>query len=343
MSAEERETLLEGIRAHGVQKPLDVTAEGVVLDGHERLRAAWELELEFVEVRVVSPPDEVEYMVSAELQRRSLSPSQRAAIAIGLEEYQQACVEADARRRANLRGAEVAALPPRGKTRDFAAALVGVSPRLVQDAQTLKKLDPELFEAVKAGRLVAGRALKQARRERRDAALAPAPPLPEGPFEVIYADPPWQLGNPSSDYAPENHYPTMPLEEIKALPVPAAEDAVLFLWAVNSLLPEAFEVMAAWGFEYRTNLPWIKPSIGLGVWTRNRHELLLLGRKGSFPPPEEADRPDSVIEAPRGRHSEKPAVVYERIERMYPSASRVELFARKVRPGWRAWGNEVAA
>src|SRR5207245_11360894 len=64
-------------------------------------------------------------------------------------------------------------------------------------------------------------------------------------------DPPWQLGNPDGPYAPENHYPTLPLEQIKALPVPAAENAVLFLWAVPGLLPEAFEVIAAWGFRYR--------------------------------------------------------------------------------------------
>ena len=59
------------------------------------------------------------------------------------------------------------------------------------------------------------------------------------PFELIYADPPWQLGNPDSDYAPEQHYPTLPLDQIAALTVPAAEDALLYLWAVNSHLPDA--------------------------------------------------------------------------------------------------------
>jgi len=135
----------------------------------------------------------------------------------------------------------------------------------------------------------------------------------------------------------------MTLSEIKALAVPAAEDAALFLWAVNGQLPEALEVMAAWKFEYRTNFSWVKPSIGLGHWTRNRHELLLLGMRGKVALPDEEDRPDSVIEAPRGRHSEKPACVYERIERMFPGASRIELFARATRPGWVSWGNEVAA
>jgi N6-adenosine-specific RNA methylase IME4 len=136
----------------------------------------------------------------------------------------------------------------------------------------------------------------------------------------------------------------MTLEEIKALPVPAVDDAVLFLWAVASKLPEALEVMKAWDFEYKTCLTWVKDWIGLGTWVRHRHELLLLGRRGNYPPPEPEDRPDSVIEAPRGRHSEKPACVYELIERAYPHASKLELFARGVpRNGWSAWGNEVEA
>jgi len=124
--------------------------------------------------------------------------------------------------------------------------------------------------------------------------------------------------------------------------VPAAENAVLYLWAVNSHLPDALQVMAAWGFEYRSCEVWVKPSIGMGVWTRNRHEHLLIGRKGNASPAARKRLLDSVIEAPRGRHSEKPACVYERLEHLYPRRSKLELFARGTpRPGWTAWGNQV--
>ena len=86
----------------------------------------------------------------------------------------------------------------------------------------------------------------------------------------------------------------------------------------------------------------MKPSIGPGRWVRNQHEPLLLGRRGNYPAPYPKDLPSSVIHAKRGRHSEKPPCVYERIERMYPHASKLELFARGTpRPGWAAWGNEV--
>jgi N6-adenosine-specific RNA methylase IME4 len=313
------------------------------LDGHQRLRAACELGLDRLSVRVVAPDDEVVYLLLAALRRRQLTASQKAALALELVSYEELRAQARVRQRQNLlQHTEVATLPPRGKTREHLAEIAGVSARTAQDVISVYEGDPALFEQVKAGAVAAPLAARRVRRAKRDAACPPAPPLPQDPFAIVYADPPWQLGNPDGPFAPENHYPTMPLEEIKELTVPAAEDALLFLWAVNCLLPQAIEVMAAWGFAYVTNLAWIKPSIGLGRWVRNRHELLLLGRKGGFRAPELEDLPDSVIEAPRGRHSQKPERVYELIEQMYPQASRLELFARgRPRPGWAFWGNEV--
>lgn len=340
----EQYRMLRGdIEERGIVTPLEVTAGLVVLDGHQRLRIASELELATVPVRIVNVEDEVRYLLLAALRRRHLSASQRAALALELEECEQARLRGRARQRANLRqNAEVATLPPRGKrTRELAARLAGASPRTVQDAATVRAHDPELFEQIKQGEVAAADASRRLRRRLRDAETPPPAPLPEGPFDLIYADPPWRLGNPDSAKAPENYYPTMPLEEIVALRPPAADDALLYLWAVNMLLPEALRVIEAWGFEYVANLVWVKPSIGLGAWTRNRHELLLVGRRGRYPPPDPEDRPDSVIEAARGRHSQKPDRVYELLERAHPHARKLELFARTQRPGWAAWGNEA--
>jgi N6-adenosine-specific RNA methylase IME4/ParB-like chromosome segregation protein Spo0J len=331
------------IDRRGLLVPLEITAEGVVLDGKERLRAALVLGIELLPVRVVSPEDEIEHMILCALERRQLSASQRAALAVELDGYRALRAGAQTRRLQNLRqNAEVAALPPRGKSREIAAAWAGVSPRTLQDALTVHEHDPDLFRRVKEGDVAVDIAARRVRRFLRDRALPDPPPPPEGPFDLIYADPPWQLGRPDGRHAPENHYPTMPLEEIKRLHVPAADDAVLLLWAVNCLLPQALQVIEAWGFSYLTNLVWVKPSIGLGVWTRNRHELLLLARRGSISPPYPDLLPDSVITAARGRHSEKPACVYELIERAYPHLSKLELFARTCRPGWTGWGNEAA-
>jgi N6-adenosine-specific RNA methylase IME4 len=345
MQAIEWRSFLADAKERGIVTPLEITSAGMVLDGRHRLRAARELELAAVPVRVVEPEDDVSYMLLAALSRRQLTASQRAALALELDEHREQRERAKERQRANLhQNTEVATLPPRSeRSRDTAARAAGVSPRTVQDAETVRVNNPELFEQVKQGRIPAHAAARRVRRAQRDFALTTLP-LPSGAFELIYADPPWQLGNPTSAFAPENHYPTMPLEEIKALPVPAADDAVLFLWAVSSKLREALEVMDAWGFEYKSFLVWVKDWIGPGTWARHRHEPLLLGRRGSYPPPDPEDRPNSVFEAPRGRHSAKPVCAYELIERAYPLAPKLELFARGVpRAGWSAWGNEVEA
>ena len=342
MRPDEYEALLADAHDHGIVTPLEITTRGIVLDGRHRLRAARELGLTQVPVRIVAPTDEIEHMVSMAINRRQLTASQRAAVAVELDEYRTEREQATLRQRANLnQHAEVATLPPRGeRSRDLAARAAGTSPRTVQDAATVRAHDPALFEQVKTGRLPAHTAARRVRRAQRDQTLV-SPPLPDGTFELVYADPPWQLGNPESAYAPENHYPTLPLDEIKQIDVPAADNAVLFLWAVSSRLPEALEVLNAWGFTYKTSLVWVKDSIGLGTWVRHRHEHLLIGRRGTHPAPEPEDRPDSVITAPRTRHSEKPGCVYELLEHAYPTASKLELFSRRARHGWTAWGNQV--
>lgn len=170
-------------------------------------------------------------------------------------------------------------------------------------------------------------------------------PLPPGQFRLLYADPPWQYEHVKTESrAIENQYPTMTLETIRALKVPAAEDAVLFMWATSPKLAEALSVVEAWRFRYRTCAVWDKGVIGMGYYFRQQHELLLVGARGDLPVPEPDARPASVFQAPRGKHSAKPVFAYELVERMYPTfaeTDRVELFARGRRLGWTSWGNET--
>lgn len=345
MSADEYESFRADIAARGIWKPLEISKGGVVLDGRHRLRAARELGITRVPVRVVAPPDEVEFMLLAALSRRHLSQSQKAALIVDLDSYRNREQQSRRLQQAGLRHQRlvVANLPPRGeRTREHGARIAGCSARLVQDAVSVRDADPALFEQVKAGSLPLHRARRQLKRASRHAAIGQTPPLPRGPFALILADPPWQTSNPDSDYAPEQYYPTMTLDQLKQLPVPAAEDALLYLWTIHSHLPQALELMEAWGFQHRSDEIWIKDRIGMGVWSRYRHEQLLIGRKGNASPPEPKLRLESVFEAPLRRHSEKPTCIYERLEHLYPHLSKLELFARgKPRPGWTAWGNEV--
>lgn len=173
------------------------------------------------------------------------------------------------------------------------------------------------------------------------------PPLPAGAYRLLYVDPPWQYEHIATESrAIENQYPTMDLDAIKALAVPAADDAVLFLWATSPKLAEALEVIRAWQFDYRTSAVWDKELIGMGYYFRQQHELLLVAARGALPVPAPSDRVSSVIRARREAHSQKPAIVYDVLEAMYPTfgeLDRVELFQRQPRDGWAGWGNEQAA
>lgn len=188
-----------------------------------------------------------------------------------------------------------------------------------------------------------------------------APILPEGVFDVILADCPWQYDfSKSNSRAIESHYPTLTLDDIchytdrngVNINKKFAKQAVLFMWATSPKLVEALEVIKAWGFEYKTSAVWVKDKIGMGYWWRERHEILLTATKGgvddddkkfkSFSPPIPSLRRDSVIEAPRMEHSVKPDLVYDSIEKMLPREKYLELFARSSRPKWVGWGNEYS-
>lgn len=167
-------------------------------------------------------------------------------------------------------------------------------------------------------------------------------------YDLILADPPWLYDQdtvPKSRLV-ENHYVTMPVEEIKELPIGriAKDKSILFLWTTAPKNEEGLAVMKAWGFSYRTQIVWEKYSngkiqIGLGNNVRGSHELLLIGKRGEFPTPKY--KPPSTITARRTEHSAKPEKFYEIVESMYPTASRIELFARRPRPGWASVGNEL--
>ena len=171
-------------------------------------------------------------------------------------------------------------------------------------------------------------------------------------YSVILADPPWAFrawSNKGMGRSAEQHYSTMRLEDIKALPVAdlAAEDCVLFLWATFPMLKEAFAVIDAWGFTYKTvAFTWVKENRkssglfwGLGYWTRANAEICLLATRGS--PKRQSAAVHQVILSPVEQHSKKPDAIRERIVTLMGDVPRVELFARQETPGWDVWGNEV--
>lgn len=169
----------------------------------------------------------------------------------------------------------------------------------------------------------------------------PASAIPLGKFHVLYVDPPWDYANTGFAQSAAGQYPTMTLDAIRGLPVRelSIDDGVIFLWATAPLLPEAISVLSAWGYEYKTHLVWVKDRApGMGWFLNTKHELLLIGTKGSCHP---CEKVDSVFEYPVGEHSAKPPSVYGLIERMY-EGPYIELFLRgEPRKGWMGWGREA--
>jgi N6-adenosine-specific RNA methylase IME4 len=176
---------------------------------------------------------------------------------------------------------------------------------------------------------------------------------PEGRFGIIVTDNEWRFEpwsrSTGMDRAADNHYSTtetaLLLQGRAALIRKiAADDCVLFCWATVPMLREGLAFMEACGFEYKSHFIWFKDKAGTGYWNRNRHELLLVGTKGNVPAPAMGTQPHSVIQVPVGKHYAKPEIFLEMIEQYFPTLPKIELNRRgAARPGWRAWGNELAA
>src|SRR5262249_33451874 len=370
MEGTEFNDLIADIKANGLREPI-VMFEDKVLDGRNRYRACVAAGVDCT-FETYDGDDPLGYVISLNLHRRHLSESQRAMVAAKVATLRDgqrqvgkfaddvptqgeaaALLKVSERtvrhaREVREHGApELIQAVERGAVSVSAAADVA---ELAQDQQRelIARGEREILQAAKdirARRIAKQHAIWLARTLEISNCNAPLPR--DRRYPVILADPPWKYEAydlaSGMTRAAEVLYPTMTTDEICALAVPdlATPDAALFLWATSPLLEDAFRVIEAWGFEYRTNVVWVKESPGLGYWVRNQHENLLIAARGSMRSPSEGTRPPSVITAPRPEHSRKPDEAYELIERMYPELPKIELFARAVRDGWAAWGNQA--
>lgn len=171
-------------------------------------------------------------------------------------------------------------------------------------------------------------------------------------YKIIYADPPWQYrvySQKGQGRSAENHYHTMNIKDIIALPVDkiADKDCILFLWITFPCLKEGIEVMQRWGFKYKTcGFNWVKRNkkkntyfMGLGFWTRSNSEVCLIGTKGQ--PKRVSKSVSQICDVRIMEHSKKPAEIRERIVELCGELPRVELFARDKVKGWDSLGDEI--
>lgn len=370
--------LADDIVTYGQRVPI-VLLDGMVLDGRNRLAAC-----RFADVEPVfedyDGDDPLGFVLSHNLHRRHLTESQRAMVAAKLATMrhggdrksgafdQTANLRLDqaadmldvsersveSARRVIRDGAEElqAAVERRELTVSTASALAALPKR--EQIEVLASADPAAIKTiakqVRAAQQKTRHTVRLAHMEMvAEKGRASAPGKVAKLYPVVYADPPWRFDVRSEETgrekSAENHYPTMPTEEIAGLLAElggvAARDAVLFLWATNPMLLDDLRTMQAWGFTYVHHWIWDKEVAGTGYWGRDRHELLLIGRRGDAVAPLPGTQPETVHRERKGRHSAKPDWFAEQIERLYPGISKIELFARAPRAGWDAWGYEA--
>jgi N6-adenosine-specific RNA methylase IME4 len=322
--------LFEDVRTHGIRQPLDVDGT-VVLDGRHRLRAAQELGLQTVPVRHVSLNGEsaTEYVVKSAVHRRHLTDDQRVMIAARLADRYALPRGGDRRPHgttaSNSRnGAGVG----RHTSPALAAAAreVNVSPSRVERARQLDRDDAALGDLVHRGRLSLSRARRQFRAASGPATTSAAP---DGATpSILYAEPAWPGSSLAGDPAAAVAINALRLR--KGLIAPG--DAVLFLWAPTRSLDVGLWLAKDWGFAYRMALPWIE-RLGDGG-DQACHHLCLIATRGVIEPTQ--PWPDGTIITASAEPGQKPAIVLEIIDALFPGTSvRVDLFpGADVRPGW---------
>ncbi len=349
LSSAEFEALKKSIEEHGIKYPIKILPDGRIIDGYHR----WLIAKDKTPYEIVDLPEEDAFELGIVLNtaRRQLSPEQvrevyEKARALALRLRQEGRSQEEV---AQLLGVSQQAISKWENKEAKSPVEMGVVTNTTRSKSyhppdirvTVPREEyPKIYERAKSGeslRQIAAdykvshveilkivRAYEKIKeREAQVAELrakARALPPPERRYDVVVIDPPWQYE--SGEYDPYANravppYPSMSLDEIKAIRLPLADDAVVFLWTTSQFLPDAFDVLKAWGLEYWFTITWVKTHFVLGRVLRHQAEFVVVGRKGNprFVP--QADKSDVIFAAP-GEHSEKPDELYRLVEALFP-------------------------
>ena len=371
LSTEEYAELKSDISSRGVMVPIEFDEQGNVLDGHHRLQICEELGIkDFPKVIRAGLTEEEKYTHARKLNlaRRHLSQEQKRGL---IQQQLQATPEKSDRQIARDLGISNKTVSTHRKEMEENGELCKLHSSIGADGKERPRqverkpvsvfnptkreekalTNPKVVEQVSiSGSVMA--AQKDIERAERQELIKEQIEKPktsahidlfttDKKYRVVYADPPWQY-NDKQDTSKlggaEKKYPTMPLKDICSLPVPTEGNAVLFLWVTSPMLEDAFQVIHAWGFSYKSSFIWDKVAHNMGHYNSVRHEFLLICTKGSCTP----DVPkllDSVVSIERTEHSVKPKEFRDMIDMLYPVGERLEMFAREAYPGWDVWGN----
>lgn len=378
LQADEYEKLKESVLAEGIRDPL-VVWRGILIDGHHRYKIAQEYGLEFRTVEIDLPDKEAakEWIITNQLGRRNLTPMEASYYRGKLYESRKQRQGTRTDLTFPQNGERLNTAKALGKqygvskntiTRDaeFSKAVDKVAAEIGEEAKhailtgkanipkkdvekliEIKQKAPELVEPILRGEKPLTKAIQDVARievsEKIKEISTNEVKRPDGVFDVIVIDPPWPIEKIERDVAPNQvglDYPTMTIEEIKALKIPYADNCHVWLWTTQKYLPVAFEILKEWGLKYVCTFVWHKPGgfqpFGLPQYNC---EFALYARRGS---PKFVDLKDLKLcfDAPRTGHSEKPEVFYDMVRRI-TIGRRLDMFNRRKIEGFETWGNEA--
>nr|WP_136252854.1 MT-A70 family methyltransferase [Ningiella ruwaisensis] len=358
LSDSEREQLEQNILSDGIIREPIVIWQGFILDGHNRYDIAHKNELRF-EVHPMDFEDENEaklWMINNQFGRRNLPPFVRAELALKAkpliaERAKENLVEAGKNNGKGLQNSAKAI--DKVDTRAELSKRAEVSHDTISKAEKiLEKADEDTKAKLRSGEISINAAYKEIRKaDLRKNRIEKITEISKGnsilpsdkKYPLIYADPPWRYETATENRKIENQYPTMSIDEICELDVPAADNCILFMWVTTAMMEKCFDVLKSWGFKYRASAVWDKQKMGMGYFFRVQHEFLIVATKGDIPTPEPQNRFRSIFSTPSTKHSAKPEQVIEAIEKMYPELEKLEMFCRSPREGWNVWGNQSDA
>lgn len=363
LTKEEYKQLENNCIAEGIREKILIW-NGFIIDGHNRYEISlkWDLEIQ-TETKHFQDEEAVkEWMILNQFGRRNLSNYQRSVLALQLEEVfsKKAKENLKVYTGNQYEGGGLAKLPKVQKinTREELSKVAQVGERTLG---MVKKIQAQASEEVKArlstGEVSINSAYQEIKKEEKKKnrlekieeikqEISKGLKAPNGLYDVIAIDPPWEYserGGSSSKSFEDNgnrggvDYPTMTVEELKKIKIPAKNDCVMFLWTTHAFLKDSFDLLNAWGFNYKATMVWDKVKMGMGRNIRMQVEFCLLATKGN--PILNGSGERDIITEPRREHSRKPEAFYTKVNNM-TAGYKLDYFAREKRENWFTYGAE---
>lgn len=367
LTNEEYKQLEANCLDEGIREPI-LTWNNYIIDGHNRYNIAkqWNLEFETESKSFSSEEAVKEWMILNQFGRRNLSNYQRSVLALQLEDVFKAKAKENQGNRNDITSVRNLT---NVDTKKELSKVAAVSHDTIAKVKKIQEKAPEEIKAkLSTGEVSINAAYKEIKKEEKKEKFEERKKEYEKrvesktdnnfkidifnsnkTFRVIYADPAWSYndkceGGGVQSGGAQTHYDTMSIKQICDLPVKelSEKDSVLFLWVTSPLLEDAFKVISAWGFKYKTSFIWDKVKHNMGHYNSVRHEILLVCTKGSCTP-DNKKLYDSVQSIERNNiHSEKPIEFLNIIDDLYNYGNKLEMFCRTIKKdNWYGWGNEI--